>query len=66
MTASSGDVLEKLKDSGGFLPFNDKSAPDEIRNAFGMSKKTFKQVIGGLYRQKHIRITDKGIELISN
>lgn len=54
-------VMDKLVGAGGFLPFSDKSNPDAIRREFGLSKKLFKKVIGGLYRQKLIRIEKEGI-----
>ena len=58
-------ILKKLRASDdGFLPFNDKSSLDSIRDAFGMSKKVFKQSIGGLYKQRLIAIEDNGIKLL--
>lgn len=60
---SSGRVLERLEESGGFIPCHDKSSPDEIRRVFSMSKKEFKRVIGGLYRSGRIEIKDDGIRL---
>lgn len=57
-------ILEKLKSlDGGFIGYNDKSSPDDIKYHFKMSKKSFKSAIGGLYKAKLILITDKGIEL---
>jgi hypothetical protein len=46
------------------LPYSDKSDPDDIREYFKMSKKTFKQAIGKLYKQRRIKISDNGIELL--
>lgn len=57
-------IVEALKASGGSLPFSDRSTPEEIRLKFGTSKKAFKQAIGALYRERRIRLTDEGIELI--
>ena len=54
-------ILQALTDNNGFLPFNDKSDPDDIRNEFGMSKKLFKKSVGSLYKQRLIRIENKGI-----
>lgn len=56
-------VLDKLKKNDGFLPYNDESSPEDIMDMFHMSKKTFKKAIGILYKQKLIRIEDKGIAL---
>ena len=42
----------------------DKSDAAEIRDQFGVSKRTYKQAVGELYRQRLIIITEKGIELV--
>ena len=58
-------ILKHLKDSGGKSKFGDKSSPEDIRREFQISKKVFKQAIGGLYKQGKIIITEKGIELVT-
>lgn len=58
----SAKVLRLLKENNGYLPYNDKSSPDEIYGFFGMSKKTFKMTTGGLYKQKKIVFTTGGIK----
>ena len=60
----SEQILEELKASGGRLKLDDDSSPEEIRARFAASKKAFKQAIGALYRQRQIRLTKPGIELI--
>jgi uncharacterized protein len=57
-------VIRLLEENKGTLPYNDKSAPEDIYNFFGMSKKTFKMTIGALYKQRKIRIGETGIELV--
>lgn len=57
-------ILKHLKDSGGKSQFGDKSSPEDIKREFQISKKVFKQAIGGLYKQGKIIITKEGIELI--
>ena len=57
-------ILKHLKDSGGKSKFGDKSSPEDIKREFQISKKVFKQAIGGLYKQGKIRITKEGIELV--
>ncbi len=57
-------ILNKLEKSGGFLPFNDKSSPEDINKEFSMSKGSFKKAIGGLFRERAITITEVGIEKI--
>ena len=56
-------VLEKLEKSAGFLPFNDKSDPEDIKETFQMSKKSFKKAIGSLYKKRFISIKEDGITL---
>lgn len=59
----AGDILAKLEKHKGFLPYNDKSHPDEIYRMFGVSKKAFKQAIGTLFKQREIVIEDEGIRI---
>ncbi|MEZ4874741.1 MAG: S1-like domain-containing RNA-binding protein [Flavobacteriaceae bacterium] len=58
-------LLDELKAAGGFLPFHDKTDPEIIKNELGLSKKSFKKAIGSLYKDKQIRITEEGIELLN-
>ena len=57
-------ILRLLKENNGFLPYHDKSNPDDIYSFFAMSKKTFKMTVGNLYRQKKISLEKDGIRLI--
>ena len=57
-------IMSLLKSHKGFLPYHDKSAPDDIYAFFGMSKKAFKMNVGMLYKLKLICIEDDGIHLI--
>ena len=59
----TAQILEKLRDAGGRLPFHDKSSPEEIRAMFGVSKKAFKQALGALFRDRQIVIEPAGIQL---
>jgi len=56
-------VLAELKESGGVIPLGDKSAPDEIYERFKISKNAYKKVIGGLYKDRLITISDYEIRL---
>lgn len=60
----AGKVLRLLQENDGYLPYNDKSNPDDIYSFFGMSKKTFKMTTGGLYKARKIAFTQTGIKLI--
>jgi uncharacterized protein len=57
-------IYQKLQNAGGFLPYHDKSDPEAIYNEFGVSKRDFKQSIGGLLKEKKILITSKGIQAL--
>ena len=57
-------ILEKLRESNGYLPYNDKTVPEEIYFIFGMSKKTFKMAVGSLYKARRIELTKTGIQLL--
>lgn len=55
-------ILERLKNDN-YLSLTDKSSPESIKEALGMSKKHFKQCIGQLYKKKIIVIKEDGIYL---
>lgn len=47
-------ILRYLEESGGQMPFTDKSSPDEILEMFGLSKAAFKRALGRLYKERRI------------
>ncbi|HMU10806.1 MAG TPA: S1-like domain-containing RNA-binding protein [Ferruginibacter sp.] len=57
-------ILRLLKENDGYLPYYDKSDPEEIYSFFGMSKKTFKMTTGNLYKQRKISFEKTGIKLV--
>jgi hypothetical protein len=59
-------IIDVLKQHGGAMPLHDGSSPEEIRAAFGMSKKAFKQAVGALYREQRIELGESGIRLPQN
>lgn len=59
----SGKILRLLEENNGYLPYHDKSDPEEIYEFFGMSKKAFKMATGSLYKQRKISFTKTGIKL---
>ncbi|MBN1625744.1 MAG: hypothetical protein JW944_04405 [Deltaproteobacteria bacterium] len=61
--ALSERIIKRLRGGGGFIPVTDKSSPAVISELFGVSKKTYKMVIGGLYKKRIILIEDDGIRL---
>ena len=60
----SEKILRLLAENNGYLPYHDKSSPEEIYDFFHISKKTFKMTIGNLYKQKKIVFTETGIKLL--
>lgn len=64
MESVSNAILAALIENEGFLALTDKSPPPEIYAAFKVSKKVFKQAIGGLYKQRRIALESTGIRLI--
>jgi predicted RNA-binding protein (virulence factor B family) len=58
-------IIRLLNEHNGYLPFYDKSTPEEIYTFFAMSKKTFKMTVGNLYKQKKIALEKTGIRLIA-
>jgi len=60
----SDKVLRLLHENNGYLPYHDKSSPEDIYSFFSMSKKTFKMTTGKLYRERKIELTKTGIKLI--
>ena len=57
-------ILNNLKANGGFLALHDKSSPEDIKEQLSMSKKTFKKALGGLYKQRKIRLEVDGVHLV--
>lgn len=57
-------IQDYLREHEGFAPVHDKSPPAQIFELFGMSKGQFKKAIGGLYKQRVLRIENDGIRLV--
>ncbi|CAA9889935.1 conserved hypothetical protein [Candidatus Methylobacter favarea] len=57
-------ILARLQENHGVMMLSDKSPPEAIYAAFGVSKKVFKQAIGALYKKKLISIDKNSIRLI--
>lgn len=58
-------ILAHLKQSGGISTLTDKSPPEEIYQAFNVSKKSYKKALGALYKRKLILIEKDKITLLS-
>lgn len=59
-------ILNLLKQNNGFLPLHDNSSPDEIKSQLQISKKAFKKAVGALYKERLVKLSDKGVELVSS
>ena len=57
-------LLRYLQYRGGRCRLGDKSSVEDIKEQFGVSKKTYKRAIGDLYKRRLITISDDGIELV--
>lgn len=70
--AEKGEELDKLaknilcymEGNDGYMRFNDKSDPEELRLVFSTSKKNFKRSLGTLMRDGLVRQDDKGTWLL--
>jgi len=59
-------ILARLKQQGGEIAITDKSSPELIYDTFAVSKKIFKQAVGGLYKKHLITLTDTAMRLTGN
>lgn len=56
-------ILNYLKEHDGFMTFNDKSSPEDIRETFHESKNYFKNALGGLMKKGVIQQGGDGTKL---
>lgn len=63
MDDARDQLLSKLEEWDGFIPYTDKTSPETIREKMNMSKKAFKRAIGNLLKMKFITLDEKGITL---
>ena len=57
-------LLNFLETNGGSSKLTDKSSPEEIKDALGLSKKAFKKATGNLYRKRLIELSPEGTKLV--
>ena len=60
----SQKLLDYIAEHNGVSPLHDKSSPDDIQKALGVSKKTFKATVGNLLKKGKVKITPEGVTLI--
>lgn len=63
VSSVSEQIIQRLEDNNGFLELSDKSSPEAINAAFGVSKKVFKHALGTLYKERRITLTKTRISL---
>lgn len=61
----SHDLLQIIQEKKS-IPLTDKSSPEEIKEQLNMSKKTFKQAVGKLYKQRLIELHPDKITLAND
>jgi uncharacterized protein len=59
-------LMQLMHENDGFIALTDKSDAADIQRLTGWSKKTFKQVVGNLYKQRLIVIHENGIALVED
>ena len=57
-------ILSYMEGNDGFMRFNDKSDPEDLRIVFNTSKKNFKRTLGNMMKNKKIRQDEDGTWLI--
>ena len=57
-------IIKALAAHGGTLALLDQSSPAAILKVLGMSKKTFKKAVGGLYKDGLVTLTNEGVRLM--
>lgn len=58
------NILSYLKKNNGFMEFNDRSNPEDIKREFKTSKNYFKMALGGLMKEGRIEQGPEGTKLI--
>ncbi len=62
--SSLGDqIIADLQRSGGVSTLTDKSPPDDIFKAYGVSKRVYKEALGGLYRKQLVELSPGFVKL---
>ena len=56
-------ILDYLKENNGFMPFNDKTPAELIKETFHTSKNYFKMALGGLMKEEKIEQNSEGTKL---
>ena len=63
VTKLTDRIVQYLQANGGSAPLTNKTDPAIIYDLFDVSKKTYKQAVGALYKKRIIELFDGGIRL---
>jgi len=63
-TSLADSILRHLNENNGVSTLTDKSPPDSIYSAYGVSKAAYKKALGALYKNRQIRIEKHQITLV--
>lgn len=66
MNSVSKRILSYLEGNNGFMAYNDKSDPEDIRRAFNTSKKNFKRALGSLMKAHKVSQNERGTYLLGH
>lgn len=66
MHKDAEEILKIIDSYNGVLPFNDKAAPELIKQETGMSKNEFKRAVGNLLKAGKIQIGAKSIRRLDD
>lgn len=66
-STSLGDqILAELRRGGGVSTLTDKSSPDDIFEKYGVSKRVYKDALGGLYRKQLVELSPGLVKLVKD
>ncbi|WP_101773113.1 CvfB family protein [Peptostreptococcus faecalis] len=57
-------IISYMQGNDGYMRFNDKSDPEDLRVVFNTSKKNFKRALGGLMKKNMVTQDEKGTWLL--
>lgn len=63
ISALGDQILADLQRKGGVSTLTDKSSPNEIFETYGVSKRVYKEALGGLYKKHKVELTPGFVKL---
>jgi len=59
-------IVDDLRTQGGSSPLTDRSSPEAIAEAYGVSKKNYKRALASLYRARRVRLDADRVVLLDD